>query len=271
MKIRDLKLESVDLINDINYTDKYANLYAESEEKVFPFEYKEGDFIFKNMAIKRPITKIGNQICHEGYYDLETPYGYGGFYSNNKDMDFNIRALDKYKEHCKNQNIIAEFIRFHPFNTYPDKFKNFLDMCNYDRDVVVLDLSLSNEDRWKQYSKTTRNILRRCNRQLIFNKTYDIKTFTELYYETMSKNKADKFYFFEKNYFLNLLNLDGVYLYEANYEGNAIAMSFFVYTKTIAYYYLSANKESHVKLNANYFILDNAFKEAKNRKIKFLL
>ena len=258
-----MKSENINLLNDIYYTKKYADLYVDDNSSLFHFEYREGGSLFINLAIKSPIDKIGLSDCNEGYYDLETPYGYGGFYINTKDTDFIGRAVEKYRKRCLEENIIAEFIRFHPFNPFPHEFGRLFDMCIYDRNVAVVDLQLSHEERWKQYSGNTRNILRKCSKTQTFQRTENIEKFINLYYETMKKNEADRFYFFIRQYFHDLLNLDGVYLYEVVYEGKTIAMSFFMYTSEIAHYHLSANDTDYLKLNANYFILDNAFEEAK--------
>ncbi len=269
-----MKAGEIDPVNDIYYKRDYAKLYTGDKSSLFRFEYREGELLFMNLAIKSPIDRIGTIDCNEGYYDLATPYGFGGFYTNGIDMDFIGRAIEKYKERCHDEKIIAEFIRFHPFNPFPhihNKFGKLLDMCIYDRNVVVVDLQLSRDERWKQYSGNTRNILRRCSETQTFQQADNIDKFVALYYETMKKNDAEKFYYFDLQYFRNLLNLDGVYLYEVVYEGKTIAMSFFMHTSKIAYYHLSANDIDYLKLNANYFLLDNAFEEAKKWGAEYLL
>ena len=266
-----MNAEDFHLVNDIYYTGEYANLYVDDNSPLFRFAYSEGESLFINLAIKRPISKVGTIDCDEGYYDLETPYGYGGFYTNNTDVKFIGRAVAKYKERCHEENIIAEFIRFHPLNAFPQKFSNFFDMCVHDRDVVLVNLQLSRDERWKHYSGNTRNILRKCFKTQVFQQTEHIDKFIDLYYETMEKNEADQFYFFDKQYFYDLINLDGIRLYEVTYEGKTIAMSFFMCTAGIAHYHLSANDTNNIKLNGNYFILDNAFEEAKKWNAKYFL
>ena len=58
------------------------------------------------------------------------------------------------------------------------------------------------EQRWKQYSKTTRNILRKATPRLNF-KVNDCSRdiFFDLYKKTMNKNNADEFYYFNEYYF----------------------------------------------------------------------
>ena len=86
----------------------------------------------------------------------------------------------------------------------------------------------------------------------------------------MKKNKASKFYFFDEDYFKKLLNLKGVELYEAKYNNEVIAMSFFIFSE-FAYYHLSANSPMSYKLNANYGLLHVGFEEALKRNIKYFI
>lgn len=46
-----------------------------------------------NKTIKKPINKIGNIEVNDNFYDLETSYGYGGFYTNCDDKLFIQNAM----------------------------------------------------------------------------------------------------------------------------------------------------------------------------------
>ena len=266
-----MSLEKFNLLNDIYYSKEYVSLYLKENEEIFEFEYKEDNLIFYNIAIKRPITKIGNEVVSDEYFDLETAYGYGGFYLNTENQEFIKIALKKYEQKCLEEKIIAEFIRFHPWNTFPYKYKEFLDMNIYDRDVVYVDLSLSKEQRWKNYSSNTRNILRKCERALVFQKTDDIEMFIELYEKTMDKNNAADFYYFSREYYEQLLDNRNIELYEVRQDNRTISMAFFMFGGEIGHYHLSANDYEMRKYNANYFILDQIFDIAKNKGEKYFL
>ncbi len=282
----------MNLLQDIYYQKEYAALYAK-EAELFEFEYIENDLVFKNLAIKKPITRISRKPITEGYYDLETPYGYGGYYANTTEEGFVARALAAYKKKCLDENIIAEFVRFHPFNEFPAAFGAKLNFCALDRQVMILDLSLSDEERWKNYGGTTRNILRKGQSQLAISQTKDIQSFMTIYNETMDRNKAADFYYFEKEYYKNLLAIPGVVLLKIDSRpskgdsqyltidrdetfdrlgcGGLVAMGFMMFGKDIAHYHLSANKAENMKLNANYIMLDSAFEMAKKRGCKYFL
>ena len=245
--------------DDIYYKSEYASLYVADESSLFLFDYSDGDSVFYNVAIKRPITKISGESCSELYFDLETPYGYGGFYSTSHDPVFIERAMTAYRERCLEEKIIAEFIRFHPFNPSPSSSPQLFDFLSKDRDVVVVDLIQSKEERWSSYHKNTRNILRKCDRVLQFEESTNLEMFMDLYRQTMLKNKADEFYYFNKKYYRDLLTLDEVYSFQVSFENRIIAMAFFMVGSELAHYHLSANNTEFRRLNGNYYMLDQAF------------
>ncbi len=266
-----MNLEKFNLLNDIYYSKEYISLYLKDNEEIFEFEYREDNCIFYNIAIKRPITKIGNIDIDDEYFDLETAYGYGGFYLNTDDQEFVKIAMEKYKQHCLKEKIIAEFIRFHPWNIFPQEQKEFLDMNIYDRDVVYVDLSLSKEERWKNYASNTRNILRKCEKELVFQKSDNIEAFIELYEKTMDKNNATDFYYFSREYYEQLISNENIKLYEIRQNGQIISMAFFMFSDDLGHYHLSANNYEMRRYNANYFMLDQIFEIARSKGKKYFL
>lgn len=215
---------SLNLENDIYYNDNYISLYLNDGDELFKFNYVEGTSVFTNKTIKRPILKIGDIKVEDGFFDLESAYGYGGFYSNSEDKDFLKRAMDEYEKKCKDEKIIAEFTRFHPFNSFALKNQEFLDFNFYDRDVVVKDLS---EDILASYNAKVRNAVKRATEKVVFCESVNIDKFIEIYNETMKKNEASDFYFFSKEYYKKLLQNDKIKLYELVYESQVVAMGFF--------------------------------------------
>jgi hypothetical protein len=256
------------LLNDIYYSDNYISLYIKDDEELFSFEYKEGENIFINKTIKRPILNIGNTSVDDGFFDLETAYGYGGFYTNSEDSLFIDKAMKKYYEKCVNEHVIAEFIRFHPFNDFPSTYNNYLEFNIYDRDVVVKNLT---EDVFTSYVSKVRNTVKRAKEKVDINESNNIDKFIELYNETMKKNNAGDFYFFKKEYYEKLFQDEKVKLYEVVFEDNIIAMGFFMYDSNICHYHLSANTDISYKLNSNYALLDYVFHIAKEKGIQYFL
>lgn len=264
-----MSLEKLNLLEDIYYSKEYVSLYLKQDETIFEFKYQENEHIFYNIAIKRPIKKIGDIDTFDGYFDLETAYGYGGFVINTDDKGFILNAVSQYQKKCFDENIIAEFIRFHPFNEFPIKYQELFDMNIYDRDVVYVDLELSKEERWNSYSSKTRNILRKCEKELIFEQSTNINKFVELYEQTMNKNNAGEFYYFSKNYYEQLLKNISIDLYAVKKDEQVISSAFFMQSDEFVHYHLSANDYNMRQYNANYFILDQMFELAKKNNKKY--
>jgi hypothetical protein len=173
------------------------------------------------------------------------------------------QALEAYRQQCADERIIAEFVRFHPFNTFPSTSNRFLDFAALDRQTVSIDLTISKEDRWLGYSSTTRNILRKVIPNLTFHETDDIDCFMNLYQTTMEKNNADSFYFFPVEYYRKLLAMKNVKLFAVKHEHHVINMSFVLFGNDLAHYHLSANDINFSKLNGNYLLLDSVCDYAK--------
>ncbi len=256
------------ILNDIYYDKEYIALYLKKNEQIFEFFFQEGDNIFSNISIKRPINSIGKVNLKETFFDLETAYGYGGVFCNTNDKVFLKEAENKYIQKCLDEHIIAEFSRIHPFNTSQENFDSFYDLLIKDRQTISVDSTLSKEERWLKYPSKIRTILRKCAKELTFEKTDDLSSFITLYEMTMSKNNASDFYYFDEHYFTSLLKIKDVELYIVKQAENIIAASFFMFGSEIGHYHLSANDYDFRKFNGNYFILDSIFDIAKDKGIK---
>ncbi|PID26518.1 MAG: hypothetical protein CR982_09905 [Candidatus Cloacimonadota bacterium] len=264
--------EFMDLIKDVYYSKDYVSLYLRSGDSIFDFKYEKDGEVFYNISIKRPIKSVAGLDIKDGFYDLETAYGYGGYYTNSNNKDFILSAMEEYKNRCLEEKIVAEFIRFHPFNNFPVKFGDVLDMNLYDRDVVYIDLSLTKDERWSNYSRKLRNELRKSSRELEFKRSYDIREFTSLYKETMKKNCAGSFYFFDKKYFEEIMKNDKFQLYKVEKDGKIIFGSLFIFSDDFVHCHLSASDYEMRKCRAGSFVLDAAFDIAReNNKKCFLL
>lgn len=256
-------MKKIDLSKDIYYQKEYAFLYLAEGEKLFEFDYRHGADRLYNLSVKRPITFIGNVAVNDGYYDLETAYGYGGYYCTTEDRGFLDKALNAYRQQCMDEQIIAEFVRFHPYNTFPSANNGYLDFIALDRPTVSIDLTIPKADRWSGYSGTTRNILRKASLNLVFHETEDIDGFMHLYQSTMEKNKADSCYYFPREYYEKLLAITNVKLFKVMHDEHTINMSFVLFGNNLAHYHLSANDINFSKLNGNYFLLDSVCDYAK--------
>lgn len=262
---------NINLVDDIYYQDSYAKLYANDDGELFDFVYQDGlnKIVFR--AIKRRITSVAGISLDEELYDLETPYGYGGPLTNCYSELFLKAAFQAYRDECIAQKIVCEFIRFHPFNDIV-KYSDHFDFFCQERQVVVVDLSLDQEQRRAKYSKTTRNIVKKANKKLTqVCSSDDIDMFLTLYQQTMDKNQAADFYYFDRQYFEQLANINSVELLSVKLDDETVSMGFFMQSGELAHYHLSANNTALLKENGNYALLDFAFERAQHNGCKLML
>ncbi|HIF9178875.1 TPA: GNAT family N-acetyltransferase [Photobacterium damselae] len=259
-----------DLSSDIYYQREYSALYEENGE-YFEYLYQEDACYVKFHALKHRITSVAGQPLNEELYDLETPYGYGGPITNTIDEAFLKRAFLAYRIHCQQQNIVCEFIRFHPFNSLADNSTLF-DMHFAERQVVIVDLEKSSDERRKLYSKTTRNIVKKAIKNLtIVTDDVPLLEFSSMYYDTMKKNTASDFFFFKEGYFNQLMQLNGVSLLATRKDQAYASIGFFMCGNELAHYHLSANNQELSKENGNYLLLDAAFEHAKSQGCHYMM
>lgn len=251
---KDLKLNMIDfnILENPYYSKDYVSLYINEDSEIFEYSYEKDQKMFYTISIKRKIKDTS-------YFDLETAYGFGGYYVNCEDEEFVKEAINSYSEYCYNQNIVAEFIRFDPLNPFPYMYCNYLDFFKIDREVVFVDLSLSEQERIKGYSSTTRKKIKKRLVNTLIQKSYNYKDFIKLYYETMRRQNADEFYYFNEGYFEKITSLEYCDLYGLYIENRPVSMGLFLKSKDVVYYHLGAHDESYNKLNPTYHLFHEVF------------
>lgn len=256
---------------DFFYCKNYARLYLKDGEEILEFSFREGENLFYNLSIKRPILNIKNEMLDDLYYDLETPYGFSGYFTNTTDKAFIDKALRNYTEYCQSQKIIAEFIRFHPLNMFPNTFSNSLDFLHHDRDVVLVDLTKNKEIRWKEYRSVNRNEINRASKELKFITLEKIEenrvlNFLEIYTKTMERNNADRFYYFSMDFIVNLLsNTPSKLFLTEDKNGQITSGAIFVESEELVSYFIGAKNYELNKRGSMEFLMDCIFDYYKSR------
>lgn len=252
-----------DLFQDSYYQPAYSELYLKPGDMLFEFNYEESQKKIIFRSIKKQIYQVAGHSLKKPWYDLESHYGYSGPFSTSDDPDFLQRAFTAYRKKCMDEDIVCEFIRFHPYNSLGQHARYF-DFHLYERNVVVIDLTGDTDARWQHYSKTTRNILRKAKQRLnIAINQLTIEEFTNIYFKTMEKNTASAFYYFPTDYFKMLNQLPRVELLSITLNDALVSSGYFMYGRDIGHYHLSANNSEFLKENGNYLLLDAAFERAK--------
>jgi hypothetical protein len=104
---------------DVNYLNGYAKafqLHGDGEPLLFYYNSKGTRAM--NVVMKRDISEVASfkeKLPIHTWFDLSTPYGYGGFWLEGEDYEAVNNSYDQY---CLEQGFVCEFVRFHLFRNY---------------------------------------------------------------------------------------------------------------------------------------------------------
>lgn len=246
---------------DIYFDPNYGKLYESIENgtcEVYNHESELGSI--RHMFIKR---KIPMEIEGVTYYDLVTPYGYGGpviVSHNEAKRDLLISEfISEFRKYCMKNNIVSEFVRFHPVIENAYDFKEYYDV-SYIRNTVGTNLNDYDDPFQSEFSKSCRKRIRKALKDgvsfKITEKPNDIGKFKEIYYSTMDRNNATNYYYFDEDYFNLCLKYfkDNLLLVEAIYEEKTIAMGFYFVYKDFIHIHLSGTLTEYLYLSPAYIL-----------------
>lgn len=246
---------------DIYFEENYGELYEEIENgkaKIFSYEDENGKIT--NQFLIREIPYKINGVT---YFDIVTPYGYGGpiieYCINNKENELVEAFEKKFKEYSIKNNIVSEFVRFHPILNNVEFFKEkYNSQCI--RKTLGTNLKDFEDPIASEFSKSCRkNIRQAINKGITYKITEspnDLKKFKEIYYSTMDRNHATDYYYFEEEYFSKILKKfrENIILVEAIFEEKTIASGlYFVYNNTI-HIHLSGTLSQYLFLSPAYIL-----------------
>lgn len=233
-------------MKDIYFEERYCRLFEGVEKGVFQiynFKNEFGEIL--HLFIKR---KIPLAVSGKHYFDLVTPYGYGGPQilqcETGKEVQL-VKAFESaFQQYCIDQCIVSEFVRFHPMFNNAQDFLACYDV-QYLRETVGTNLKDYEQPVDQEFSKSAKKNIRQALKagveyRYTLNPS-DLSDFKSIYYATMDRNDADAFYYFKDDYFANLTDLLGEHLLliEVLYEGQVIGAGLnFVYNN-LAHTHLS--------------------------------
>lgn len=244
---------------DIYFDNNYGKLYEKVENGIAKvFEYEDENGKITNQFIVREIPeKIDGKI----YYDIVTPYGYGGpkvHYFNNKELlleNFE-KAFTKY---CEEENIISEFVRFHPIEKNYIDFEKMYD-AKYMRKTLATNLEDFEDPFQSEFSKSTKKTVKRvlnlgvtCR---ITENPENLEEFKRVYYLNMERKEASEYYFFDDQYFSDILKYypNNVILVEAIYENKVVAAGLYFVCNKIIHAHLSGTDTEYLELSPAYIL-----------------
>ena len=260
---------------DIYFTPEYYALYEEyGDGKAHCFVFQKDGNLILYPFLKNSINALGYQLDNE-YFDIQGAYGYNGIVSSSKDKNFINTFHACFEKYCIENNIIAEFTRFHPLLQNVDMASDKTKIV-YDRKTVFFDLSKELSEIFSLFQHSTKKQIRRAeNRYHIQIKTYTkpyehVNILYDIYTQTMNKVNASPYLFFNKEYFSNLLQLENVVLFIAYYEDKPIACISALYAKDYFHGHLGGSLLEFLKMYPNDLLYKEMISYAKKIQCKYL-
>lgn len=185
---------------------KAFKIHGDGEPLLFFFEGKGIRGI--NVVMKRDIAldrNFAGKMEPGIYFDFATPYGYGGWLIEGEGAE---KLFNEYEKWCIKNNIISEFVRFHPVLKNHIAVKDGYDVVTLG-EIIILDIS-SPETIWLNITGKNRNCIRKAQKNgiKIYNGCYPqiYEIFREIYNSTMNRDSAKEYYYFEANFYESILN-----------------------------------------------------------------
>ena len=261
---------------DIYFTPEYYRLYEElGEGKAICFVFTKDGHIALYSFLINSVNELGYRLDEE-YYDIQSVYGYNGIISSNKDKDFFKEFYKAFSLFCKKNNLIAEFSRFHPLLKNEAYSKDFMTVIR-DRETVVIDLKKDYSKIWElEYASKNRNMIRKAIKlgykiQVLNDpKDEDLDIFMNIYYFSMRMANAEKYYFFKREYFVNIFKYLRAHAFLFNVidsKCNVVCSSIFFQYGDYFHYHLSG-RNNKADNSVNSFLIDRALDFAKNNGAK---
>jgi predicted N-acyltransferase len=255
-------------MQDIYFTPEYYSLYENNNDgKAFCFFYNEGDNIALYPFLKNSIRDLGYDLDKE-YYDIQGAYGYNGVLTNNTSQTFLHSFFDCVNEFCKQNNIIAEFLRINPILQNPLLFRTNFELI-YDRDNINVNLLNDNVYETEYEYSTRKNIQKAKRSGLTYKWVFgngindtDLELFRKIYYYTMDRNGADSYYYFGTDFFNNILKYLGknsLFVFVL-IDGQVISCELVMLGKGIAYSFLGGTLSDYYQYRPNDFLKHETIK-----------
>lgn len=241
---------------DFYHTWKYHAMDRRGDPLLFVYE-ENNDFI------ALPLLK--RRINGSDLFDLTSVYGYTGPVSNRNFDQFESGMIENFhssfKEFAQNEKMISLFSRLNPFYGQVQVLNPMGGVRTNGR-TVFIDLSESIEQQREKYHKRLCRQIRQLRKQDFLIKETDtladIEVFTAMYTENMDRLSASSAYYFDAEFFYNIIHTK-----EFNcrliliYDGAEVMCGAIVAcSKYIIRNHLSATNSSYIKGSPSKLLTD---------------
>ncbi len=246
---------------DIFFLPEWAKAYESQDggvAELFEFSHSLGRVHYP--FIKRRVPGSTE------YWDTITPFGLNGPLMTDclKGCEKELAAAfdTAFQSHCKEHNIIAEYIRFNPWIGNIDTFGEFYGI---DKRGIAMYVDLSTADYFMdEFKSGTRQQVRRALKNGVsieFDWTGEtLDDFCRIYELMAKRNSLPEYYLFTKEFLEDSFRtLAGrQFIINAVHDGRRISTALMVHHGDYLHYHLAANDPAYFKLAANSLVISEA-------------
>ncbi|MBT8181746.1 MAG: GNAT family N-acetyltransferase [Eudoraea sp.] len=265
IKIIKLITKKVDWGSLINFTDDsefyhtydYHYLSKKVNETPVLIEYTEQE---NTILLPLLIRKI------EGteYFDATSVYGYSGPSCRNIKGSFDHSLFKKELQSLfLEMNIVSVFSRLNPFVNYQENILKGMGEITSLGKIVYIDLTKDLDEQKAGYHRRLRTYINKARKQCsvrLAESNAEIEEFIAMYYENMKRVNAEESFFYDKEYFFNLLKAKefetDLLLAIHNDSREIIGGAMFIKKNKIVQYHLSGTKTEFLAFNAIKLLID---------------
>jgi hypothetical protein len=235
----------------------YADLYRKDNEDSIALylETKKGGILFP--LIKRNISLEEWVHSKDDFYDVISPYGYGGAFGWGDGFDFQAEFWNLYQQWCKKNKVVSTFVRLSLFS---EQVLIPLDGVDSPYGNIVRSLDLEVDEILYDYKHAVRkNIKRAIKSGLSIAVDSDgslLDSFLNIYYSTMERVDATVGYFFPKEFFESMISSlpENFIFFHVLHEGTVISSELVLVSDDNIYSFLGGTDPEYSNMRPNNFL-----------------
>lgn len=255
---------------DFYHTYDYHMIDKKDDERAVLIHYRDD-----KVAVLLPL--IIRRIDGTEYYDATSVYGYPGPLVAAYRHDANLKAFqEELNAYFLKENLVSVFSRLNPFIPHQEVLLKGMGKILSPGAIINIDLTRDDEHQLKGYHRRLKTYINSLRKKYTIDQTPPeerVDRFIDLYYENMRRVGAKSRYFFDRDYFYNIMASSSFKTALLSAEdmntGEMVAGSLFTLKNNIVQYHLSGVSKDHLKLNPVKLLIDEMRTRATSEGYRF--
>ena len=270
-----LAISKTDVCQLPEYHEAYAGRFEGAQALLWSFQSEDRFFCYPFMKTPVVLSFENGKRMETDYCDLTSVYGYSGPITNSNEPEFIKSAWEEFEAWSKENKVLAEFIRFSIFaeNTQYAHPKVHVEQ---NRQAAVSYLPETEKALLTALGGKTRNMLKKAERSGLVARELPFREwlpeFRRLYEQTMQRNSAGSFFYYDDTYYGHLLNLKDkeCLLFGVFKDETLVSTAIALIYGECALYHLGASLQEYVREGAGNLALFHMSCRLQDLGVRFL-